>query len=248
VGLNCGGEETGDAGWDKKDRAAVEAAVRTFLTSGPEDANAFVGAADDELVRGLTGMGKQDCVAQPYQCIDEHFTRRTAVTVTELSSEEATVIATLGPGKAALTLEKHEGIWVNTRITVVTEAVPSGVKQVILTLNEFDFGFLRNEIPADGEFAFVVQNTGDQYHEVILDRLPRRLDIEGSLRSTDPIAGVGNIAVLEPFAPKSEGNVILEAPLAPGRYGLFCYLPDTESEERTPHALEGMWAEFTVGG
>ena len=36
-------------------------------------------------------------------------------------------------------------------------------------------------------------------------------------------------------------------PLARGRYLMACFVPDeTEGDEGTPHALKGMYKEFTI--
>lgn len=47
--------------------------------------------------------------------------------------------------------------------------------------------------------------------------------------------------------PGDTTNIVFTKPLAPGRYLLACFVPDeTEGENGTPHALKGMYKEFTI--
>jgi hypothetical protein len=41
-------------------------------------------------------------------------------------------------------------------------------------------------------------------------------------------------------------DIAFAEPLAPGKYALVCFFPDTDDPEFTAHVEKGMLAEFTV--
>jgi hypothetical protein len=43
-------------------------------------------------------------------------------------------------------------------------------------------------------------------------------------------------------------DMAFNAPLAPGKYALVCFFPDTADPEFLPHIEKGMIATFIVGG
>jgi len=61
-------------------------------------------------------------------------------------------------------------------------------------------------------------------------------------------AGVEEIVAFGAYEPGETANVVFAEPLQPGRYGVFCFFPDVNDPEHTPHALKGMFAEFTIPG
>ena len=61
-------------------------------------------------------------------------------------------------------------------------------------------------------------------------------------------AGVEEIVAFGAYEPGETANVVFAESLEPGRYGVFCFFPDVNDPEHTPHALKGMFAEFSIPG
>lgn len=107
-----------------------------------------------------------------------------------------------------------------------------------VTMSEFAFKH-REEIPA-GRVVVKVDNDGQLEHELRLIPLPEDLPpIPEQLRSEQRQA-LPTTAILQ-LGPPGSGTFAVD--LAPGRYGLVCFLEDIEGER---HALKGMSSEFRV--
>ncbi|HWO93767.1 MAG TPA: hypothetical protein VNL92_03295, partial [Dehalococcoidia bacterium] len=135
--------------------------------------------------------------------------------------------------------------WKADRLFVPNDDIPSGTEVVEIGLAEFAFnGDLESPAVTSGDFAFHVTNEGQQPHELVLVALPEGRPIEELVQ--DESFQPEPILVRTTYEPGDESDVALPAPLEPGRYGLVCFLPDTDDPEGTPHAFKGMVAEFTV--
>jgi hypothetical protein len=129
--------------------------------------------------------------------------------------------------------------------------IPPGVPAVDLTVQEYAFVYNEAAInAADGNFAFSVTNKGQEEHEVVILSLDSDKPLIDLLQDSDPESedlpqGVDFVAFGGFFPPGSGGNVVLPGPLAPGKYGLVCFVP---SPDGIPHAFLGMVSEFSVSG
>src|SRR5690606_30512437 len=102
---------------------------------------------------------------------------------------------------------------------------------------------------ADGNFAFSVSNTGEEVHEVVILGIDSDKSLLELLQSSDPESedmpeGVSFVSFGGVFEPGAEGTVVLEQPLAAGKYGLICFIPTPAG---VPHAFVGMISEFSIG-
>ena len=134
--------------------------------------------------------------------------------------------------------------------TALLVDVPEGVKIVRVDVIEFAFGVDTSAI-ADGNVAFELSNVGKQHHEMVITSIPADANIDDLIQqfadSPDrDVPGVVFVGQTE-AAPGATSNLVFTEPLAPGRYVMVCFVPDeTEGENGTPHALKGMFKEFTI--
>jgi hypothetical protein len=140
------------------------------------------------------------------------------------------------------------GFWKINSETDVDEPVPSGTRVVEVRAQEFAFIYDRTAF-ASGNVAIDFSNVGKQLHEMVLVKIDRPESLLTILQSTspddeEPPPGIVDIA-LAFEEPGESGTVVFSQALAPGRYGMLCFVPDEATG--TPHALLGMISEFTVG-
>jgi hypothetical protein len=118
-----------------------------------------------------------------------------------------------------------------------------------VTVSLLDFAF---SIPAElsaGPQWWEFVNEGGQWHELALirladDSLTQDDLLELMMTSEDMPEGM---EMVFNWMPVSEGTTTWASlDLEPGHYAVICFLPDIESEEMTPHAMEGMISLVTV--
>jgi hypothetical protein len=181
------------------------------------------------------------------------FIGSTPITIRAISNvvvtgEVATAMAELAFGQTlellAFTFVRDEGAWKIHDEVQHPVPIPAGVRVVPLETREFSFVFDRNAAAA-GNIAFDIRNTGQQPHEVILARIPADLNLAAAVMLPEPPAGVEDVGFVGPFDPGARTTMVFTEPLAPGRYALLCFIPDPATG--APHAVLGMFAEFTVG-
>ena len=115
-----------------------------------------------------------------------------------------------------------------------------------LTLQDFSF-----DLPEDYDGGPLhVINKGSQNHEVAIVGLPEGVEIADVIDSTVPIftpakgpAPYTDVAGTTMIAPG--GSTFMDPQLAPGRYAMLCFLPDTTNPS-TDHLHNGMATVFTV--
>ena len=127
--------------------------------------------------------------------------------------------------------------------------IPEGTTAVDLGLREFAFDFDANAI-GNGNIAFKVRNAGKQQHEAVLVNVPEGVDVAAAYQQafdseTEP-QGFETIAYGGPFDPGATSSLVFTEVLAPGRYALVCFFPDSDDPEGTPHAFKGMIGGFTI--
>jgi len=245
VALACGGGE-GSA----EDREEVEDTVRTLAGYGAEDVDAFLEGVTDNVLENFFGFTREECKDNAQDCVGDP-SESTSLAKTKVSGDTATTEGTFSfegdEETFLLSLVRVDGKWKLDGLKNVPQEIPGGVKKVDLELNEFAFGFNASEI-TDGNFAFVAKNIGKQNHQVGVLKIPADLDIQEFIQSEEEeeIEGIEDIAFTLPFPPGDEANVVFDQPLEPGRYALLCFVPDKDDPEKTPHALKGMYRDFTV--
>jgi hypothetical protein len=142
------------------------------------------------------------------------------------------------------TLVREEGAWKLHDEVALFTPFPAGVRIVPVETRDFSFA-LDRAAASVGNIAFDVTNTGQQPHEVLVARIPAGLNLAQAVQLPEPPAGVevlGGIFIEEPGGRQS---LVFTEPLRAGRYALLCFVEDPASG--LPHAVLGMFAEFTVG-
>jgi hypothetical protein len=163
----------------------------------------------------------------------------------------ATVILTPGQYVVACLIPSKDGIphimkGMSRTLTVVpsSRAARAPAADAVMTLRDYTF-FLSRPLSA-GPHVIEVRNEGTQWHEFELVQLapgksPRDVIafIERGVGDPPglPLGGVSPLA--------SGGTAYVDLDLAPGRYGLICFLPD--HKDGKAHFEHGMVQEFTVG-
>ncbi len=232
---------------DETKRQEVEQLARQLPATGPEDVDFFLEHMTDRVLEEFFGYTRDACRQQAADCVGEAGTVE-RVSNTTVSGDSATTDITIADfGELHVTFVLEDGTWKVDRIEGVPRSIPEGVDHVDLTLDEFSFAFDAAET-SGGHFAFVVHNSGEQTHEAIIIKVPEGFDVEAALASDSEPAGVTDVAFGGPFAPGSDSAIVFDRDLQPGEYVLLCFVADRNDPERTPHAMKGMWAKFTVGG
>lgn len=118
-----------------------------------------------------------------------------------------------------------------------------------LTVALVDFAFgLPVELPA-GEQTWLIENLGEQWHELIVIPVPDGTTLEDAmslLMATEGEEG-GMPEFAAVWSPMSAGErAWVNVDLAPGTYLVSCFIPDANSDEHEIHAALGMIQIITV--
>ena len=114
---------------------------------------------------------------------------------------------------------------------------------VTMTLN--DYTFTLSKPLAAGRQMIKVENGAQQPHEVVLVQLDSGKTIEDvgkwaeSMKGPPPGKPIGGIPAFVPGK-----NTYFEVNLAPGDYGLICFVPD--AKDGKPHVAHGMSQQFKI--
>lgn len=243
------GDDDGDGG--DENAAAAEAAARAAIDAwNGGDLEGFLGAFTDEGVIALFGGFTREEVTATFT-EEGGVAGDPQIEIQELSAEangdevgiELTTIEGAFQYRQRVTLIQQDETWLVSNFEHLTQDVPDDKVAVDVSLLEYRFAFDEEAITG-GNLAFNLENAGGESHELALVKVPEDLDVEAALQSEEGPEGTEDIGFAGPFAPGAELTAILVDDLAPGRYVMLCFLPDAEG---TPHALLGMWNEFTIG-
>jgi hypothetical protein len=124
-------------------------------------------------------------------------------------------------------------------------AVASPEPDLIVKL--VDYGFESSKPFTAGRHVIRIENAATQDHELVLVRLaPGKTAQEFAawvekMDGPPPGETIGGLAAVHPG-----GYGFITADLAPGEYGLLCFVPD--AKDGKPHVMHGMMQGFTIGG
>lgn len=122
-----------------------------------------------------------------------------------------------------------------------SETLPPGPHVVSVAMDEYAFDF---EAPEErGRVELRVRNVGDEAHELVLVQIPEDFPPMAEFLHDDKPQALQTVAKLPERAPGEEGTLAVD--LAPGRYGLVCFVEGPDGEK---HARKGMHAEFRLLG
>lgn len=132
--------------------------------------------------------------------------------------------------------------------TVETDIEPEA--DLTVALVDFAFG-LPVELPA-GEQTWLIENVGEQWHELIVIPVPDGTTLEDAMSLLMATEGeVEGEGAMPEFAavwsPMSAGErAWVQVDLAPGTYLVSCFIEDANSDEHAIHAALGMIQIVTV--
>ena len=166
---------------------------------------------------------------------------------------ESTAILRLTPGRYAMICvipspdgKPHVMKGMAKQVTVVPSVPPTATAnlQIASTMTLLDYTFQFSQPLAAGRQMIRVRNTAAQPHEVVFVKL------QPGKKTADVLAWMEKMEGPPPGAPiggttpmaKGEENII-SLDLAPGEYGLICFVGD--AKDGKPHFMHGMMMEFT---
>lgn len=139
---------------------------------------------------------------------------------------------------------KVDGAWKFDSYENASPGVPDGVAIVPVKADEFSWAF-DAEAMKDGEIAMLVENVGEQPHQIDLRRIPDDLELEAWVRGETSVADVPIGSTLQ-FEAGESRMVVFSAPLKPGRYVMACFVADAEATDGSLHIDRGMYSDFRV--
>lgn len=233
------------------DREALEAMLDTAAKASTDgDVAGYAAVFTDAALEEDFGLPREDFLAMPADEFAEPISI-TSIEALEIDgdSAEADVTVAFGDGgslfKARMYFTKVDGEWLFAHgpgYEPLPVAVPTGVTAVEIDMA--DFAYVLGDTTLAAPQAFQFTNVGDQEHEAILVQMLNGITVDEVLRSVDQPDDAKHMGWT--FAAVGEGSTMVFAdPLPEGRYALFCFVQDPQSE--MPHAEIGMTAEFTVG-
>ena len=237
----------------------IEQTVRSLVASyNAKDVDGFLGKLTDKVVQEQYGVPREQATASVAKSIGEPSIEIRRLSNTHVSGTTATIDFEHTSGKVVVveqvSMAKEGDQWKIDGFKNQPVEIPGGTTTIGVEATEFAFK-LDGDVK-DGDIALAVHNAGQQEHELVLARIADGVPLENLVMA---IAQAGNQAANAPeavqeivafggYKPGESGNIVFAKPLDPGRYGLFCFFPDVNDPEQTPHALKGMYAEFSVSG
>ena len=238
IATACGGDDDDtDASDTPEDETTTEASV---------DATAFCEAiveAESQVIAASQGSSDGD----PIAALEEAQT-----TAPDELTEQ---IATLVEGSTTALEEKDQSFFQDPEFRTADEEVDQyvldncDVERVDVTAAEYSFTGIPSSVPS-GLVGFNLTNEGEEIHQLILARLndPSQT-VEELLQLPEKEAEKAITNVGDMFALSGQSDV-QTFELEPGTYGVVCFIPVGSTAEAEgdgpPHALQGMFAQFTV--
>lgn len=118
--------------------------------------------------------------------------------------------------------------------------VPIRPQVVNITMQDHGYVFDGQGVLSSGRATFRVANDGQARHDLIMVKLPDDVDGVHEWLDTD-VSGFVPVYRMKERGPGERG--VFSVDLEPGRYGLLCFVKDSEGEA---HYKRGMVEEFRV--
>jgi hypothetical protein len=249
IAAACGGSEDG---------GEVESTVRRAVTAYNEaDADAFLALHTDQAIESEYGLPRDLAAPRIAEIIGQPPIEVRSLRNTVITGDTATVDLERTQGKVLIlervSLIKSGGDWKLDGFEDRPLDIPPTAAMLAIQMSEFAFTVDTGAV-RDGNVALSIGNGGQQDHEAVVARIDAgiKLDelvpqIAESAEGETP-AGIDEIVAFGAYEPGETANVVFAEPLEPGRYAVLCFFPDVNDPEHTPHALKGMFAEFTIPG
>jgi hypothetical protein len=238
--------------------SAIEGTVRRAVAAYNEgDVETFLALHTDQAIESEYGLPRDLAAPRIAEFIGQPAIEVRRLENPLLTGDTATIDFERTQGRVVVrervTLLKTDGDWKLDGFEDQPLDIPPAVTPVGIQMGEFAFAIDTSAV-RNGNIALVVGNAGTQDHEAVVARIAEntRLDqlvpaIAESGGNGTP-AGVEEVVAFGAYEPGETTNVVFAEPLEPGRYGVFCFFPDVNDPEHTPHALKGMFGEFAVPG
>ena len=163
-------------------------------------------------------------------------------TVTLEPGQYALVCFVPSPGEQAPHLMKG----MISALTVTPSSAASTEPTADVNIRLSDYKFTLSKPMAAGHHVIRVTNDAAQPHEVLFVKLPPGQTaakvaewVEAGQKGAPPAMPIGG------SSPLAKGrSTTLSVDLAPGRYGMICFLPD--AKDGKPHSVHGMTTQFEV--
>jgi uncharacterized cupredoxin-like copper-binding protein len=169
--------------------------------------------------------------------------------------QEATSMTSLAPGKYVLLclIPGADGVPHLMKGMIQPFEVTGGGAEAALpaasdTVQLGEYTFEPTRPITAGKHTFLVTNSGQQPHELVLLRLAPGKTVKdfgawattGGMKGPPPALPLGGVAVI------GHGDSgVFTADLTPGDYGMICFVPD--AKDGKPHLMHGMMKQITVG-
>jgi hypothetical protein len=249
--IACGDDDDDDDRGDAAEQQEIADLVTTLASTNgaeatQEEIDFYMAHITDSFVQDFGTESVEACEADAATCIGEPLPNPSvSPDDVEIDGDTARVPVHSDAGNFGIELADEDDTWKANGTYVPDDDIAEGVEVVDIEMVDFAFDFdAESEAVTSGDFALDATNGGEQPHEIILVELPPDTPIDELLM--DESFQPEPIFVKAVYNPGEGSDVALPEPLAPGRYGFVCFLPDVEDPEETPHAFLGMASEFTV--
>jgi hypothetical protein len=246
----CASDEDGGGA---PDPAADEEAVRETILSAVEawngkDADGFLDLVTDNYIQAVFNGTREEAEQALPQLIGEPPFEDVTVSNIDVSGDGATAEFASRIGNVLSrdeeSLVRDGDSWLLDSEAPLVVEIPASTATVEVVGREFAFDFDASQV-SNGDIAFSFSNGGGEPHFLFLAKIPEDLDVEQALGSQVQPEGIEDIGRTDTLEAGGETTMVFAQPLEPGRYAMFCFI---ETADGTPHANQGMWADFTVPG
>jgi hypothetical protein len=248
VATACGSSEAG----------AVEGTLRRAVDAyNRGDVEDFLALHTDQAIEQEYGLPRDLAAPRIAEFIGQPPIELRRLSNVAVAGESATLDFERTQGKVVVlervSLIKSRGDWKLDGFEDQPLDIPATVTPIGIEMGEFTFAVDSSAV-RDGNIALTVGNGGQQDHEAVVARIGADTKLDELVPAIaqsgggSPPPGVEEIVAFGAYEPGETANVVFAEPLQPGRYGIFCFFPDVNDPEHTPHALKGMFAEFSIPG
>lgn len=133
-------------------------------------------------------------------------------------------------------------IWIALAVVALVAFACGGPQTVDLAAVEYEFQGVPETLEA-GEVTFVLENEGQEDHEIGMVRIAGDIAVEELLRLPEDESEQHIAEDMGHTFAKPGQSAQFTANLVPGRYGFACFV---EAPDGEPHAIKGMFGEFTI--
>jgi len=182
-------------------------------------------------------------------------TRATAAVSPTASSAECTssVIQDLAPGEYAIIcmIPSPDGVphVMKGMIRALTVLPPTGAVAALpaadVTVRMLDYTWEITPALSAGKHVLRVENVAEQSHEIFIAMLnPGKTAMDLATWAEKPVGPPPGTPVGGTTAMAKGGVLLIPVDLAPGEYGIYCFIPD--AKDGKPHLAHGMIRQITV--